>query len=126
MPLPQPLQLPPAHGAFLGHPIETLGKDMEFGVLGQQFDLNALAGLLPRLVQQVLLQTTQASLGRADGIVQFCRRPCTAQRTHEFRVRHAELAIIAQQITCHSWGGQSAAAENMRCSMRFHLLVPGG
>jgi len=74
MPLPQPLQLPPAHGTFLGHPIETLGKDMEFAGLGRQFDLNALAGLLTRLIQQVLLQTVQASLGRADGIVQFCRR----------------------------------------------------
>jgi len=63
MPLPQPLQLPPAHGSFLGHPIETLGKDMEFAVLGQQFDLNALAGLLPRLVQQGLFQTVQASRG---------------------------------------------------------------
>ena len=40
-PLPQPLQLPPAHGALLGDAIGTLGEDVKLAVLGQQLDLDA-------------------------------------------------------------------------------------
>jgi hypothetical protein len=46
---PQPLQLPPAHRALFGDPVEALGEDIEFAVLGQQLDLHARSGLLPRL-----------------------------------------------------------------------------
>ncbi len=68
-PLPQPFQLPPPHRAFLGDAIVALGEDVEFVVLGQQFDLHALPRLLPGLLQQMLLQPVQAALGRSHQIL---------------------------------------------------------
>ena len=47
---PKPLQLPAAHGALLGDPVEALREDIEFAVLRQQLDLHARPGFLPRLL----------------------------------------------------------------------------
>ena len=38
--------LPPAHRALFGDPVEALSEDMKFAVLGQQLDLHARPGLL--------------------------------------------------------------------------------
>ena len=51
---PQALQLPPAHRALLGDPVEALGEHIEFAVLRQQLDLHARARLLPGLGRQGL------------------------------------------------------------------------
>ena len=56
-PLPQPLQLPFAHRAFLADAVDALGVHVEFVILGQQFDRDARSGFLPGLGQELLLKT---------------------------------------------------------------------
>ena len=70
-PLPQPFQLPPPHRAFLADPIGALGEDVEFAVLSQKLDLDALPRVLPGFFQQVLLQPVQASLRRSHQILHW-------------------------------------------------------
>jgi hypothetical protein len=70
-PLPQPLELPPAHRAFFADPIGTLGEDVKFTLLGKELDCDTCAGLLPGLGQQPLLETREASFGRANQILHW-------------------------------------------------------
>jgi hypothetical protein len=70
-------------------PVEALGKDIELVVVGKQLDLNALADLLPRLVEQVLLQPVQPSLGRADDVLH--RRIAVAHLGQDRLGRHAAV-----------------------------------
>jgi hypothetical protein len=48
--------LPPAHRAFLTDAIDALCKHIEFAVLGQQFDRDTRASLLPGLSHEPLLE----------------------------------------------------------------------
>jgi hypothetical protein len=68
-PLPQPLQLPAAHRAFLADAIDALCVDIKFAVLGQQFDRDARASLLPRLGQQSLLKPREAPFRRSHQVL---------------------------------------------------------
>ena len=82
-PLPQPLQLPFAHRAFLADAIDALCVHIEFAVLGQQFDRDARAGLLPRLSQELFLKPRETPLRRSHQILH--RRVATAHfRQHRF------------------------------------------
>ena len=69
-PLPQPLQLPPAHRAFLGDAVGTLGEDIELAVLGQQLDLDARRGPLARACPaRCFSKSGEAPLRRSDQIL---------------------------------------------------------
>ena len=68
-PRPQPFQLPPAHRALLDDAVRALGEDVEFVVLGQQFDVDAFARLLPGLLDQMFFQAVQPSLGRSHEVL---------------------------------------------------------
>ena len=68
-PLPQPFHLALAHRALLGEALVALGEVVELAVLGQELDLNALADLLPGLVDQMFLKPGQPSFGRADQVL---------------------------------------------------------
>jgi hypothetical protein len=61
-PGPQPLQLPPTDRPLLGYAIAALRQDIELTLLRQQLDLHAGARLVPRLGDERLLQTRQATL----------------------------------------------------------------
>ena len=62
-PGPQPLQLAPTDCPLLGDAVAALGQDLQLALLRQQFDLHTGSGLLPRLGDQLLFQTRQATLG---------------------------------------------------------------
>ena len=64
-PNPQPLQLPPSHRTLFGDPVQALGKDVELISLRQELDPDTGPRLLPRFVDQMLLQTRQAAFRRA-------------------------------------------------------------
>lgn len=68
-PSPQLFQAPAAHGTLLGDTIAALGEDVDLAILRQQLHLHPGPGVVPRLVEQRLLQPAQPSLGRADKIV---------------------------------------------------------
>src|ERR1700674_2978415 len=63
------LQLAPTDCPLLGHAVAALGQDVELALLRQQFDLNSWPRLLPRLGDQMLLQTRQAPLRRAHQVM---------------------------------------------------------
>jgi len=56
-PLPQPLQLPPAHRTFLADTRGTFSEHVEFAVLVQQLDRDTRAGFLPGLGEELFLNT---------------------------------------------------------------------
>jgi hypothetical protein len=60
--------LPPTDRALFGDTVAALRKDVELAVLRQQLDLDTGPRLLPRFVDQMLLQTGQATLRRADQV----------------------------------------------------------
>ena len=62
--LEQAAQLAHAHGAFLGHAVMTLGKDVELAFIAVQFHLNAFAHALPGLLQQLGLVFLEPAFGR--------------------------------------------------------------
>src|SRR6202043_619962 len=88
-PGPQPLQLPPPHRTLFGDAVAALGKDIEFTLLRQQLDLHAGSRLLPRLGDQMLLQTRQAPLRRAYQIMH--RRVGRAHLCEYLFGRHAAV-----------------------------------
>ena len=49
---PQPFQLSPAHRAFFQNAVGAFGEDVELAVLGQQFDVHALAPLAARACRE--------------------------------------------------------------------------
>src|SRR5580693_6352784 len=61
-PGPQPLQLAPPDCPLLGDTVAALGQDVELALLRQQLDLHAGSRLLPRLGDEMLFQTRQATL----------------------------------------------------------------
>ena len=60
-PLPQGLQPPPAHAAFLQPPLGTPHQDVEFPLLGEELDRDRRPHRLPGLRQERLLQPRQAA-----------------------------------------------------------------
>jgi hypothetical protein len=88
-PGPQPLQLPPPHRTLFGDAVAALGKDIEFTLLRQQLDLHAGSRLLPRLGNQMLLQTRQATLRRAHQVMH--RRVGRAHLGEHLFGRHAAV-----------------------------------
>src|SRR4029077_5918257 len=68
-PAPQPVQLPPTDRPLLGYAIAALRQDIELTLLRQELDLHAGARLLPRLGDEMLLQTRQATLRRPHQVM---------------------------------------------------------
>ena len=64
----QPSQLPTAHAAFLVDSILALRQHIHFSGLGQSFDFDSCADLLPGQFAQWLFQLAQAPLGRAHQV----------------------------------------------------------
>ncbi len=56
---PKPLELPPAHPAFLGKAISALGEGIEFPILREQLHAHVRPRLPPRLLKQRLLKGAQ-------------------------------------------------------------------
>jgi hypothetical protein len=73
-----------AHSRF-----SCLGKDVEFVVRRQQLDLDARPRLLPGLIDQMLLQTGQATLRCADQVKH--RRVGCAHLGQDLLGRHAAV-----------------------------------
>src|ERR1700681_874099 len=66
---PQPFQLSSPHCPLLGDAVGAVGKNIEFAVARQELDPDPRPGLLPGLREEVLLQSGQAALGRADEVL---------------------------------------------------------
>lgn len=96
-PRSEPLQLPAAHRALLGDAITTLGKHAKFSVLRQKFHPHLGARAVPGIVQQRLLQTGEASLGR-DHEVLHRRVIGTHLREHFLGGYAADLADPAVNL----------------------------
>jgi hypothetical protein len=88
-PSPQPLQLAPTDCPLLGDPVAALGHDVELALLRQQLDLYAGSRLLPRLGDQMLFQTRQATLRCAHQIMH--RRVGRAHLGEHLFGRHAAV-----------------------------------
>jgi len=70
----KPFELSPAHRALLGDAVGALGVDVEFVVLRQKLDRDAVARLAPGLVDELLFEARQPSLGRSRQILQGAGR----------------------------------------------------
>ena len=66
-----PFEPAAAHRAFLAHALAALDKDVKLVVLLEQLDLDRLARLDPRALEQVLLELRQAAFRRLDSGVVF-------------------------------------------------------
>ena len=67
-PRPQPLQLAPAHGAFLVNAIAALGQHVQLLLLRQQLDIDAFTHGLPGQADQSSFHFGEPPLGRAHQI----------------------------------------------------------
>src|SRR5205085_4599903 len=66
---PQPFQLSSPHFPLLGDAVGAVGQNIEFAIARQELDPDPRPGLLPGLREEVLLQSAQAALGRADEVL---------------------------------------------------------
>ncbi len=117
-PLPQPLHLPPAHGALLGNTVFALGEDVEFALFGQKLDLHPLAGLLPGLTGEPLFQAGQAALRRANQIERSSSASCGSA---PLRV-HRWIALAHFRQNLFGWNAAVHHPDAARLAvLRFNL-----
>jgi hypothetical protein len=56
---------------FLGDAVGALGEDIEFAILGQEFDLHTRPGVVPGLIDKRLLQPGQPPLRGTDQVLHW-------------------------------------------------------